>query len=307
MKSMVRIFVDGTPHEVEEGAPLLEALRSKGISVPTLRHHRSLEPNGACRLCVVEISHPDWNGWSDLVTSCLYPACEGLEVAPNSPKVKEARRTLLELYLARCPEAESLRALARSEGLDETTFPKKGGADKCINCGLCTRVCQDLGPRAISPLGRGTEKSVGPRPDKVGEDCTGCGACAYVCPTSEIEIDQSGRTTRIWNRDFEKPVCRIDPALCLGCSECAKVCPFDVPKITSTKTVAPGKSGPFTFGIDPGPCTGCGICAGSCPAGAIEQESNPTESLSGLDLESGDLKGKKVVFACSRSTLPQTT
>jgi len=280
---------------------LLDALRDNGVDVPTLCHHRSLEPNGACRMCVVEVSHPDWNGSSDLVTSCLYPAQAGLEVKSDSPKVKKARRTLLELYLARCPGSERLRELARSEGLEESSFPPKEGADLCINCGLCTRVCQDLGPRAIAPLGRGTEKTVGPRPDNVGEDCTGCGACAFVCPTGQIRMQHQDGKNLIWNRAFDAPVCSVKPELCRGCGVCKEICPYSIPQLIDADKNASVSQ------IDAEKCTGCGICAGVCSTGAIEQPDCSSRRLSGIELDPKNLKGRTIVFACSRSPLPENT
>lgn len=301
MNEKIQITVDERPFEADEGAMLLEALQAMGIQVPTLCHHPSLEPSGACRLCMVEVTHPDWKGWSGLVTSCQYPVESGLQVSTRTPRVKEARRTLLELYLARCPDAEEVRALARSEGVDETSFPKRDGADKCVLCGLCIQVCQDLGPAAIAPLGRGTEKVVGPRPDFVGEDCTGCGACAHICPTGEIRMERKDGKFLIWNRAFDIPACSVEPELCRGpdCGECVKACPLDIPQITAAE------GGAATSHIDPSACTGCGICAGACPAGAIQQEGSPESLLSGHGLDPDHLKGRTVVIACSRTPLPE--
>ncbi len=303
MEQKTKITVDGKPFEADKGATVLEALKAMGVHVPTLCHHPSLKPSGACRLCVVEITHPDWKGWSGLVTSCLYPAEAGLVVSTQSRRVKETRRTLLELYLANCPDAEEVRRIALSEGVDDSPFPRKDGADLCVLCGLCTQVCQELGPAAIAPLGRGTDKKVGPRPDLTGEDCTGCGACAHVCPTGEIQMERKDGKFHIWNREFEIHLCSVEPELCQGekCGECLKVCPLDVPVFETTE------AGASVSRIDPCACTGCGICAGACPRGAIQQEGCPSTRLSGLELDPDSLKGRVVVFACSRSPLPDET
>ncbi|MCP4647498.1 MAG: 4Fe-4S dicluster domain-containing protein, partial [bacterium] len=247
--------VDGRVVKVKQGAMLLGILQEMGIPVPTLCHHPSLTPNGACRLCVVEITHPDWKGWSRLVTSCLYPAEPDLQVLTHSKRVQDARRTLLELYLAQCPNAEEVRILAQQEGVDTTPFPKKEAADNCVLCGLCTRVCQDLGPAAISSLGRGTEKTVGPKPDRVGEDCTGCGTCAHICPTNAIPIQYKNQKLSIWNREFDVPVCSVKPENCRGCGICEEVCPYSIPRVVVYKT------GAAVAGISHETCVGCGICA----------------------------------------------
>ena len=298
MDKNIHITIDGRPLEVEKGSMLLQNIRAMGIHVPTLCHHPSLEPNGACRLCVVEVTHPDWNGWSNLVTSCLYPAAPGLQVFTRSDRVRNARRTLLELYLAQYPGAQELRELARNEGVDTTPFPVKDGAERCVLCGLCTRVCQELSVGAIAPLSRGTTKTVGPRPDLVGEDCVACGACALICPTRAIPTEQKDQKLRIWNREFDVPVCAVEPDLCRGCGICEEACPWAIPRINLSR------SGVLTSYITPTYCTGCGICAGACPTGAIRQDSYPDAALSGMALGPDDLRGQTVVFACSRSPFP---
>ncbi len=300
MSDRIDITIDGRPVSVERGAMLLDAIRDAGGEVPTLCHHPSLEPNGACRLCSVEITHADWKGWSGLVTSCLYPAEPGLQISTRSSDVKELRRTLLELYLSRCPEAEEVRALARSEGIETSSYPVREGADKCVLCGLCTRVCQDLGPAALAALGRGKGKAVGPRPDMVGEDCTCCGACALICPTGEIVQRRSDNAYTIWNREFQIPVCTINADRCRGCGLCEEVCPEGVPRVQLFKNGDVGAT------IVAEACTGCGICAGSCPTGAIEQEGAPLEvpSPTGSAAPGGTAQAGPTVYACSRSVFP---
>ncbi len=294
----IDITVDGRPVQVEQGAMLLGALRELGVEIPTLCNHPSLEPSGACRLCVVEITRDSFHGWSKLVTSCLFPAEDGLVVFTHSARVREARQTLLRLYLARSPHSEELQALARNEGVDETPFVKAEDGDNCIMCGLCTRVCQDLGPEALAPLGRGAEKVVGPRPDGFGEDCTGCRACAEICPTGAIPTTLSNGTLNIWQRTFELPLCSVTPEHCRACGVCEEVCPHDIPR------VALYKNGRAVSKIAHDNCTGCGICAGACPTGAITQRDG---EYGGDGRVPGDwsLKGRSVAFACSRSPKPE--
>ena len=289
MSERVSITVDGREATVRPGAMLLDALREAGSEVPTLCHHPSVEPSGACRLCSVEVSHADWGGWSGLVTSCLYPVEPGLVVSTRSDRVARTRRTLLELYMARCPDSPEIAALARAEGIDCTAFAPRADADLCIQCGLCVRVCQDLSTAAIAPLGRGTEKGVGPRPDGLAEDCVGCQACAHVCPTGEITSTMEGGVLRIWQREFPLPICAVTPEHCRACGLCEEVCPTDIPRI------APRVDGTLAATISAEACEGCGICAGSCPTGAITQPG----------FEQGELAprapGKGIVYACARS------
>jgi bidirectional [NiFe] hydrogenase diaphorase subunit len=308
MTKTCSIIIDGRPAAVAPGAMLLAALREQGVAVPTLCHHPSLDPSGACRLCVVEITHPDWGGWSGLVTSCLYPVEPGLQVATRSPRVTAARRTLLELYLAQCPDSVAVRAVARSEGVDATPFAIKPDANLCIHCGLCTRVCEELGPGAIAALGRGTDKVVGPRPDMFGEDCTGCLACEYVCPTGEISSDHRDGRIAIWNRTFAVPLAAVEQDLCRGCGACEEVCPLSIPRVSALR------SGALVASISPDRCVGCGLCAGICPTGAILQPDSavmPPATRNRTDRESPPGTAERaarsepaaVVFACSRSPL----
>lgn len=293
MSELADITIDGRTVAVERGSMLLDAIRAAGGDVPTLCHHPSLEPSGACRLCSVEVTHPDWGGWSGVVVSCLYPVEPGLRVSTRSPRVVELRRTLLELYLSRCPDAEEVRAMARSEGVEVSDYPLRENADKCVLCGLCTRVCNDLGPAALAPLGRGKDKEVGPRPDMVGEDCTNCGACALVCPTGHIVVGRRDHTYTIWNREFDIPVAKVNDERCRACGVCEEVCPEAIPRVQLFRG---GDAGAFILAEA---CTGCGICVGACPTGAIEQEARPIAPPSGGDAVE--------VFACSRSTYPTGT
>ncbi len=316
----VSFTVDGRPATAAPGTMLLESLQALGVPIPTLCHHPSLAPSGACRLCVVEITHAAWGGWSGLVTSCLYPVEPGLQVLTRSIRVRQVRRTLLELYLARCPDSDVVKAVARDAGVDKTPFAVTPDADLCIHCGLCTRVCQDLGPAAIAPLGRGTEKLVGPRPDLVGEDCTGCLVCAHICPTGEIQTRHEDGKLVIWNREFPVPLCAVEPELCRGCGVCEEVCPLAIPRVVVHR------SGVSVATISPHTCVGCGICAGACPTGAITQQEFTAAHVGGGSLVAsgstasklrpasdptastapggGDLRGRAIVYACSRSPFP---
>jgi bidirectional [NiFe] hydrogenase diaphorase subunit len=292
MSNAIHITVDGVSLAARPGEMLLTALRRAGAEVPTLCHHPSVEPSGACRLCSVEIGHADWKGWTGLVTSCLYPVEEGLVVSTRSERVRHTRRTLLELYLARCPDSPEIAALARNEGLETTSFTPRADANLCIQCGLCVRVCQDLSTAAIAPLGRGTDKSVGPRPDGLAEDCVGCQACEFVCPTGEISSTLKDGLLRIWKREFARPICQVVAEHCRACGLCEEVCPTDIPRIQ------PRLDGTLAATISAASCEGCGICAGACPTGAIVQPECDDALVTGRDR---DLAGKAVIYACARS------
>jgi len=188
---MITLTIDGKKVEVEEGTTVLEAAEKLGIHIPTLCHHKSLEPYGACRLCLVELTS---SRGSVIQASCVYPAQEGLVVKTDTERVLKNRRIMLELLLARCPDSVRLREMAAEMGVGEPRFPKKN--DDCILCGLCTRVCEErMGVGAISFLNRGSERKVSAPYDKHSPICITCGACKVVCPMdagllSEITLNE---------------------------------------------------------------------------------------------------------------------
>jgi len=183
---MISLTIDGKRVEVEEGATVLEAAEKLGIQIPTLCHHKSLSPYGACRLCLVELE--DSNG-SRIQASCVYPAQEGMVVKTATERVLRNRRIMLELLLARCPQVEEIRRMAKEMGIEDTRFPKKN--EDCLLCGLCVRVCQErMGVGAVNFFNRGPEKKVAPVFDRHSPICMACGACELVCPANCVDLSE---------------------------------------------------------------------------------------------------------------------
>lgn len=265
----VSLKIDGRVLQAAEGAFLLQVARAAGIEIPTLCHHDDLEPVGACRLCLVEVTHPAWQGWKTLVTSCLYPVKEGLEVSTHSDEVVMARRRVLALLAARVPEAPRIRQLAAKYSVDTARLERAEGADDCILCGLCSRVCETYATGAIVTYGRGSEKRVGGfagAPPE--EECVGCGACAALCPTGQVVLHRGHGEHDIWELKFSEAVAVVDEARCIGCGACEEACPFAVAR------VAFAAGGQRRAVIPEAHCRGCGACVGACPSGAIDQRAH---------------------------------
>lgn len=195
---MVTLTINGKKVKAKEGTPLLEICRKMSIPIPTLCYHPDLAPHGSCRLCTVEVSE---NGKARMVTSCNFPVREGINVETHSDQVIQARRVLVELLLARCPQVPFIRDFARKLGVEKTPFKTENAEDHCILCGLCVRTCNEVvGANAIGFSHRGTQKKVGTPFEIDSEQCLACGACEYVCPTGAIKMEM-GRIRTIKQSD----------------------------------------------------------------------------------------------------------
>ena len=183
---MISLTIDDKKVDVEDGSTILQAAEKLGIQIPTLCHHKSLAPYGACRLCLVEIAG---SRGSVIQASCVYPAQEGLVVKTDTERVLKTRRIMLELLMARCPESAALKEMAQQMGVEETRFPKQ--QEDCILCGLCTRVCEErMGVGAVSFAGRGSDRKIAVPYDKHSPICIACGACKVVCPVDVVDLSE---------------------------------------------------------------------------------------------------------------------
>jgi NADH dehydrogenase/NADH:ubiquinone oxidoreductase subunit G len=179
---MIKLTINGLEVQVEKGTTLLEAAQFLGFPIPTLCHMEGMSPYGACRLCVVEIGkEPN----TKLVTSCTYPAEEGLMVRTSSSRVMRARKMIIELLLASCPQSKEIQDLASAHEVRQQRFRQEH--EDCILCGRCVRMCEEqMMGKAIGFRGRGQNRSIGTPFDIKSEECRLCGGCIYVCPACQL-------------------------------------------------------------------------------------------------------------------------
>jgi len=201
---MITLIINGVRVSVEEGSTALEAARYMGFPVPTLCHVEGLSPYGACRLCVVEIGE---GPAAKLVTSCTYPAEEGLKVRTASSRVVRARKMVIELLLATCPQSKTIQDLASAYDVRQQRFRQE--YEDCILCGLCVRMCEEqMMAKAIGFRSRGESRSIGTPFDIPSEDCRLCGGCMYICPACQLRCT------------YNEP----EKAICGGCANLSPPC-----------------------------------------------------------------------------------
>jgi NADH dehydrogenase/NADH:ubiquinone oxidoreductase subunit G len=177
----IQVKVNSQTLTAEPGETILNLLNRNGIKVPTLCHMKGMEPTGACRICVVEHRHS-----GKLAPSCSQPVEEGMDIMTNSPKVNDARKTIIELLLSNHPDdclycgrnlncelqtlsntynvrERKIRGVKNNHHLDLSSASVVRDPAKCILCGRCVRVCDEvMGISAIDFINRGSKSVVGP-------------------------------------------------------------------------------------------------------------------------------------------------
>lgn len=182
----ILIHIDNQPMEAFDGDTVLEAARKNGIHIPTLCYHPALKPTGNCKLCAVEVEHPD--GRTVIMLSCVLKIKAGMVIRTRGEVVRQARAKAFDKLIQMAPQSQRLHELARQEQI-----PLPPPPDGCIRCRLCIRVCEEIvGPAALQMEWRDGRPQVVP----VADRCIGCGTCANLCPTQVIRvIDQGARRT----------------------------------------------------------------------------------------------------------------
>ncbi len=215
---MLNVKINGISVSVEKGSTILDAARAAGVEIPTLCFMKEKNEIGACRICVVEAN--EGRGFR-IVTACVYPVSEGMEVLTNTEKIQKARRTTLELILSThekkclsCVRSTNceLQKLCRDYGVEESAFEGFKPTyeldnstphlvrdnNKCVLCRRCVAACNEQYVGVIGANNRGIDTAIG-TPFEVGLSnvpCISCGQCTVVCPTGAlVEKDD---TDKIW-------------------------------------------------------------------------------------------------------------
>ncbi len=233
MVNQIKLKIDDIAVEVEKGRTILEAARSAGVGIPTLCHDRRLIPFGACRLCVVQ-----QKGKSELLPACFTPAKGGMEIITHSAEISESRKLQLQFILLNhpmiCPRCEregecALQRLVYEYGVEETLYPwertsfpgddrsplLQRDSDKCILCGRCVRICdeiQGVGELAFSKRGI---KTVIDTDFHRPLQCEFCGQCMDTCPVGAITSNRFDSTVKPWEMEETTTPC---PYCACGCS-----------------------------------------------------------------------------------------
>ncbi len=230
---IIKLKIDGIEVEVEKGKTILEAAQLAGINIPTLCHDRRLIPFGACRLCVVQ-----QKGKSELLPACFTPAKAGTEIITQSPEISESRKLQLQFILLNhpmiCPRCEKegeckLQRLVYEYGVEDTLYPwdripspaddrsplLRRDSDKCILCGRCVRICDEIqGVGELSFSKRGIKTVIDTDFHRPLE-CEFCGQCMDTCPVGAITSGSFDYTIRAWELKETTTPC---PFCACGCS-----------------------------------------------------------------------------------------
>lgn len=224
---MIEIIINGNKYKVNKDKTILQVCKDIGIDIPTLCHDERLAPYAACRMCLVEVE-----GWKNLVTSCTTKVQEGMKVYTDNYKVMDARRDVLDLILSNHPMEcltcdksgtcklqdyaydygladGSFIGETRNKKIDNSNHFYQYDPNKCILCGLCVRVCDELqctnaigfedrgfNTIVVTPFNQGLEES----------KCVSCGNCVSVCPVGAL-LPKTKTKYRHWETKKVRTTC----------------------------------------------------------------------------------------------------
>lgn len=235
------IEINGNKYEAAQSETILTVLSRNGIKVPTLCHLKDFVPTGACRMCVVELE-----GNGKLVSSCSFPISDGMKIRTHSPRVVEARKTIVELLLSNHPddclycirnsncELQSLskeyhvvdrriHGVKNNHKMDHSSLSITRDPDKCILCGRCVRVCEEtMGVSCIEFINRGSKTVIGATMNKGlnTSSCVNCGRCVMVCPTGALsERNQTAEVQTMLQQTEKAVIVQYAPSISVSLAE----------------------------------------------------------------------------------------
>ena len=236
---MVKLKIDNMEVEVEAGTSILDAARKIQINIPTLCKHPDVDPSAGCGMCIVKVG-------GRIMRSCCTPVSEGMEVVTSDAELKEIRKMVLKLILSNHPNdclncsrsgQCELQEMTAEMGIDQNEIIKMvsqepkddtSGAivldpSKCIVCGRCVNICQNVqNVWALSYLHRGfVTKITGANDTKLADSpCVRCGQCAAHCPTGAItDYDNTQKVSALLADKENITVVQIAPAVRVALGE----------------------------------------------------------------------------------------
>jgi len=236
---MVKLTIDNIEVEVKAGTSILDAARKVQINIPTLCKHPDVDPSAGCGMCIVKVG-------GRIMRSCCTPVAEGMEVVTSDAELQEIRKTVLKLILSNHPNdclncsrsgQCELQEMTAATGIDQNEIVKMVPPEpkddttgaivldptKCIVCGRCVNICQNVqNVWALSYLHRGfVTKITGANDTKLADSpCIRCGQCAAHCPTGAItDYDNTAKVKALINDKENVTVVQIAPAVRVALGE----------------------------------------------------------------------------------------
>ena len=239
--AMVNIKINGQPLEVEVGTSILNAAKAIQVNIPTLCYHPDLEPWAACGICVVKVENSP-----KMVRACATEVVEGLNYITHDPEIMEVRKTVVELMQSNhpnecltcarngscefqdiseafcirdAPYCEELKDLPRDDSTPSIVLDPR----KCINCGRCVQVCQQMqGVWALEFIDRGYKTVIQPAGGALLNEspCIKCGQCSAHCPVGAIyEKDETEDVLTAVRDETKHVVIQVAPAVRVAIGE----------------------------------------------------------------------------------------
>ena len=237
----IRLMINGIDVEVPPGTTILKAAEKVAVKIPKLCYHPDLPAWAACGICVVKVE-----GNAKMLRACATPVAPGMKITTHDPEIVQVRKSVIELILSthpndclQCPRNGNceLQKLAGDFGIREVVYEKRVAAippdtsttsivlnpEKCVKCGRCVHVCQQMqNVWALEFVGRGENTRLAPTGDILLEEspCIKCGQCSAHCPVGAIyEKDDNPRVWKALQNTDLYPVAQIAPAVRVAIGE----------------------------------------------------------------------------------------